>query len=366
MAEPGLVVSGVWKSFGAEPVLRGADLTVPRGSLTAVLGPSGCGKTTLLRVVAGFERLDAGTVTVGGRLVADPSRQLSPERRHIGFVPQEGALFPHLSVEANVAFGLRRGERRSGRVQEVLDLVGLGGLGSRMPHELSGGQQQRVAVARALAPRPALVLLDEPFSALDAELRGELRADVRAALAADGATGVLVTHDRTEALSTADVVAVLRNGRVVQAAPPAVLYRQPVDLGVARFVGDVVVLPGSTTVDGVWTALGHLPVSGPTAPPGTPVRVLLRPEQVRLGEEDGAVATVSSQVFTGADSRVTVRLTGPDGDREIVVRERSADRSPGAVVRVGVVGAARIYPVDGERTPASAGTRVGDGNCAAG
>jgi iron(III) transport system ATP-binding protein len=351
VAEPGLVVAGVVKSYGAEPVLCGADLTVPRGSLTAVLGPSGCGKTTLLRVVAGFERLDAGTVTVGGRLVAGPSGQLPPERRHIGIVPQEGALFPHLSVEENVAFGLRRGDRRGHRVREVLELVGLQGLGSRMPHELSGGQQQRVAVARALAPRPALVLLDEPFSALDASFRGELRADVRAALAADGATGVLVTHDRTEALSTADLVAVLRDGRVVQAGAPAVLYREPVDLGVARFVGDAVVLPGATTEEGVHTALGPLRVSGPTAPPGTAVRVLLRPEQIRLGETGDARGTVRSQVFSGADSRVTVLLTGPDGGREIDVRERSADRLPGAEVRVGVVGAARVFPVDGEEDP---------------
>ena len=366
MAEPGLVVEGVWKAYGAQQVLRGTDLDVPRGSLTAVLGPSGCGKTTLLRLVAGFERLDAGSVTVGGRVVAGAAGQLPPERRFVGIVPQEGALFPHLSVEANVAFGLGRGVRRGGRVQEVLELVGLTGLGDRMPHELSGGQQQRVAVARALAPRPALILLDEPFSALDAALRAELRADVRTALAADGATGVLVTHDRTEALSTADLVAVLREGRVVQAAAPAVLYREPADLGVAVFVGDVVVLPGSTTARGVDTAVGHLPVSGPIAAPGTAVRVLLRPEQVQLGEEGGPAATVVSQVFAGPDSRVTVRLAGPGGGWEITVRERSVDRSPGARVRLQVVGTARVFPADRPDSPLPAGAGVAGGDCAAG
>ena len=363
MAEPGLVVVGVMKSYGTEPVLRGMDLTVPRGSLTAVLGPSGCGKTTLLRLVAGFERLDAGSVTVGGRVVAGPAGQLPPERRHVGIVPQEGALFPHLSVRDNVAFGLGRGARRGERVQEVLELVGLTGLGGRMPHELSGGQQQRVAVARALAPRPALILLDEPFSALDAGLRAELRADVRTALAADGATAVLVTHDRTEALSTADLVAVLRHGKVVQAAAPAVLYREPADLGVAMFVGDVVVLPGSTTARGVDTVVGHLPVSGPTAAPCTAVRVVLRPEQVQLCEEGGPAATVVSQVFAGPDSRVTVHLAGAGGGWEIAVRERSVDRSPGASVRLQVVGTARVFPADRSDAPVAgaAGVAGGDG-----
>ncbi len=344
MAESGLVVAGATKSYGAEPVLRGTDLIVPRGSLTAVLGPSGCGKTTLLRLVAGFERLDAGTITVGGLEVAGPSGQLPPERRQVGIVPQEGALFPHLSVAENVAFGLGRGGRRSGRVQDVLELVGLAGLGGRMPHELSGGQQQRVAVARALAPRPALVLLDEPFSALDAALRADLRADVRRAVAADGATAVLVTHDRTEALSTADLVAVLRDGRVVQSAAPAVLYREPADLGVAVFVGEVVVLPGTATDRGVRTVLGHLPVAGPNGAAGTAVRVLLRPEQVRLGDAGDPEATVVGQVFTGPDSLVTVRVPGPDGGWDLTVRERSADRRPGDVVRVGVIGPARVYP----------------------
>lgn len=218
-----LHVQGLTKAYGpAAPVLRGLDLDVPGGALAAVLGPSGCGKTTLLRIVAGFLHADTGTVTVGGRELTGPAVHLPPERRRIGIVPQEGALFPHLSVARNVAFGLtglERAERRR-RTEDMLDLVGLAGYGDRMPHELSGGQQQRVALARALAPRPQLVLLDEPFNALDSALRAGVRTDVRAALRATGATAVLVTHDQQEALSTADLVAVVRQGRVAQCDTP--------------------------------------------------------------------------------------------------------------------------------------------------
>src|SRR4051812_7811614 len=210
-----LTVTAVTKSYGATPVLTGVDLHVPEGSFTALLGPSGCGKTTLLRLVAGFDDPDRGTVGVGGRRVAGAGRSVPARRRHIGFVPQEGGLFPHLSVAGNVTFGLPRRQRRdAGRVRELLDLVGLDpALATRAPHQLSGGQQQRVALARALAPQPSLVLLDEPFSSLDASLRDEARRAVAAALRAAGATAVLVTHDQAEALSTADQVAVLRGGR---------------------------------------------------------------------------------------------------------------------------------------------------------
>ncbi|NGO14747.1 ABC transporter ATP-binding protein, partial [Streptomyces sp. HC44] len=280
-----LRVQGLTKSYGpGAPVLQQLDLTVPAGAVAAVLGPSGCGKTTLLRIIAGFLRADAGTVRVGDRVLTGPGVHLPPERRSVGIVPQEGALFPHLSVARNVAFGLTgvdRGERRR-RTEEMLDLVGLAGYGDRMPHELSGGQQQRVALARALAPRPRLVLLDEPFNALDSALRAGVRADVRAALKATGATAVLVTHDQQEALSTADLVAVVRDGRVAQCATPQDLYRHPADPWVADFVGDAVLLPGTVDSDGtVATPLGAVPLSAPPADlrAGT---VLLRPEQLRL------------------------------------------------------------------------------------
>jgi len=330
-----LVVQALRKSFGPTEVLAGIDLTVPSGSLAAVLGPSGCGKTTLLRIVAGFERPDDGAVELAGRTVASRSVDLPPEKRRIGIVPQEGALFPHLSVDRNVGYGLRRGADR-GRVAEVLELVGLAGYGDRMPHELSGGQQQRVAVARALAPRPSLILLDEPFSSLDTGLRAEVRADVRAALSADGATAALVTHDQAQALSTADLVAVMRAGRMVQAASPRGLYLAPADLGVANFVGDTVLLDGTLSGRCAVTALGALAVRAPM-PAGSAVRVVVRPEQLVLtADGDGVSARVRDQVFFGHDALVHLELS--DG---AVVTARSLDAAwaqPGLDVRLAVRG----------------------------
>ncbi|GAB2445165.1 ABC transporter ATP-binding protein [Streptomyces incanus] len=344
-----LHVEGLTKSYGAgEPVLRSLGLTVPAGALAAVLGPSGCGKTTLLRIVAGFLRADAGTVRLGGRLLGGPGVHLPPERRRIGIVPQEGALFPHLSVARNVAFGLTgadRGERRR-RTGELLELVGLAGYGDRMPHELSGGQQQRVALARALAPRPQLVLLDEPFNALDSALRAGVRSDVRAALRDTGATALLVTHDQQEALSTADLVAVVRDGEVAQCDTPQDLYRRPVDPWVARFVGEAVLLPG--TVDGDGTALTPLGPVPLTAPPnglrtGT---VLLRPEQLRLTapDSDGAArGTITDVRYNGHDAMVTVAVKGHDTPVDIRTTGPVPVR-PGEETGVRVMGEAALHP----------------------
>ena len=242
-----VAVTGLHKAFGAHPVLTGVDLEVPAGSLTAILGPSGSGKTTLLRLMAGFERLDAGTIGIGDVLVDGPGVYVAPERRRIGYVPQEGNLFPHLTVAGNVGFGLTARERRGGKrvkVDAMLETVGLGGFGRRYPHQLSGGQQQRVALARALAIEPAVVLLDEPFASLDASLRAGLRADVQEIFHRAGTTAVLVTHDQDEALSTADWVAVLRDGKIAQCAPPDDLYRRPADAALASFVGDANLLEG--------------------------------------------------------------------------------------------------------------------------
>ncbi|MCX2180207.1 ABC transporter ATP-binding protein [Streptomyces sp. SKN60] len=344
-----LEVRQVVKAYGpGAPVLDGLDLTVPGGALAAVLGPSGCGKTTLLRVVAGFLKADAGTVTVAGRLLGGPGVHLPPERRRIGIVPQEGALFPHLSVARNVAFGLSGRDRaaKRTRVGEMLDLVGLPGYGERMPHELSGGQQQRVALARALAPEPHLVLLDEPFSALDSGLRGAVRAEVRAALRESGATGLLVTHDQQEALSTADLVAVLRDGRVAQCATPQELYHRPVDPWLASFVGDAVLVPGTADKNTATTALGRVPLAA--APAGLREGlVLLRPEQLELAEPDTAGAAAEGVVtevrFFGHDAMVTVRVDGLDQPVDI--------RTPGplrqeAGRRVGIrlTGEATLHP----------------------
>ncbi|MBB2913927.1 iron(III) transport system ATP-binding protein [Streptosporangium becharense] len=311
-----LVVTDVTKAFGATRVLRGASLTVEEGDLAAVLGPSGCGKTTLLRIVAGFESLDTGSVRIGDREVA----ALPPERRKVGIVPQEAALFPHLSVARNVGFGLPRGSAE--RVEECLELVGLEGMGHRMPHQISGGQQQRVALARALAPRPGVVLLDEPFSALDRSLRVSVRDEVRAVLKRAGATAVLVTHDQEEALSMADVVAVMREGRIVQEDAPASVYAEPFDLGVATFVGEAVVL-AATSEHGVASCeLGSLPqrangVSGRG-------RVALRPEQFVLREPgEGTAGLVRRVEFFGHDAAVTVVL-----DSETVIRARTRGDVP--------------------------------------
>ncbi|MDQ3762589.1 MAG: ABC transporter ATP-binding protein [Actinomycetota bacterium] len=339
-----LRVRGVWKGFATTTVLRGVDLTVPEGALAAVLGPSGCGKTTLLRIVAGFDTADAGEVVIGGRLVTGPGVAIPPERRRVGMVPQEGALFPHLSVAGNIGFGLPR-DRRSSRVAEMLDLVGLGGYGSRMPAELSGGQQQRVALARALAPGPALVLLDEPFSALDTGLRVALREDVRLALHITGATAVLVTHDQQEALSTADVVAVLQDGAIVQAGTPADLYSTPRNLHVATFIGEAVVLDAVlSSTDAADCALGMLPVRATETTPGSRGTVVLRPEQVLLGPPDrGVLARVARVVFYGHEA--LVRLALADGAVPVTARTSDGHRlHPDDEVGLTVSGPVSFFP----------------------
>ncbi|MGZ5401429.1 MAG: ABC transporter ATP-binding protein, partial [Nocardioides sp.] len=223
-------LAGVAYAFGDVRAVDGVDLVVPEGSFTAVLGPSGCGKTTLLRLVAGFLTPQSGTIRFDDRMIVGEGRSLPPQQRRVGYVPQEGALFPHLDVAANIGFGLPRSQRRRERITEMLDLIELSAdYADRSPHELSGGQQQRVALARALAPEPSVVLLDEPFSSLDASLRTSTGRAVAHALAATGTTAVLVTHDQDEALSLADQVAVMRHGRVIQIDAPRDLYRAPVD-----------------------------------------------------------------------------------------------------------------------------------------
>ncbi|MEV6399778.1 ABC transporter ATP-binding protein [Streptomyces sp. NPDC051907] len=349
MAE--LRIAGVHKDYGPVRALTGVDLTVRSGALVAVLGPSGSGKTTLLRCIAGFEALDAGEIRVDGSRVATPDASVPPERRRIAVVPQEGALFPHLSVLGNVAYGLDRAARRAGRAAAVLDLVGLAGFQDRMPHHLSGGQQQRVAVARALAPRPPVVLLDEPFNALDAALRAELRQDVWQALRADGATAVLVTHDQAEALSIADEVAVMRDGRIVQSGPPELLYGTPADPWVAGFVGDAVWLPAVMDGDRARTPLGALPVT-PSAPAdgddqNAPQRVLLRPEQIALvppGAPDAVLATVVRRDFYGHDAVLGLRLADGTAVAARIFDPASVPPSVGDQVALRVRGAARVFP----------------------
>jgi iron(III) transport system ATP-binding protein len=345
-----LSVAALSKSFGSTSVLGGLDLEVPAGSLTAVLGPSGCGKTTLLRLIAGFERAGGGSIRLGERVLCDERTHVAPEKRGVGFVPQEGALFPHLDVAANVGFGLPRAERRrGGRVGQMLDLVGLQGLAKRLPHQLSGGQQQRVALARALAPGPSLVLLDEPFAALDAGLRAQVRAEVRSALGRAGATALLVTHDQEEALSLADLVAVMRGGQIIQAADPQTLYRDPVDEEVARFLGEAVLLAGELEQGFAETPLGRVAVRGAGALRETgPVTVMLRPEQILCQptstEGAGAHGRVLSTEFYGHDATARIALGGSAGTE--VVARAVGHQLPGVgeEVEIEVEGAAVAYP----------------------
>jgi iron(III) transport system ATP-binding protein len=299
-----VTVTSVDKSFGDAPVLRGVDLVVPAGRLVALLGPSGCGKTTLLRAIAGLERPDAGQIRVGARVLSGPGAFTPPERRRIGMVFQEAALFPHLSVGRNVAYGLpRRDPRRAARVEAALALVGLSGLADRAPATLSGGQAQRVALARALAPEPSVILLDEPFSGLDAPLRAELRLEVRRVLAETGATGIFVTHDQEEAFVVGDEVAVMRDGRILQQGDAATLYELPATREVAEFIGDANLVDGVGDGDVAHTPLGAVPLHDPAE---GPVRVMIRPE--RLLAEPGGAATVEEVEYFGHDAVYRVRL----------------------------------------------------------
>jgi iron(III) transport system ATP-binding protein len=346
----GLTVTDLHAHHGSNQVLRGVDLTVQDGQLACVLGPSGCGKSTLLRIVAGFHPATTGTVTVGDRLLDDGRRRERAEKRRIGFVPQDGALFPHLTAAANIGFGLPRTERAT-RVPELLGLVGLAGLGDRHPHQLSGGQQQRVALARALAPRPDLLLLDEPFSALDAALRVELRTEVATALRTAGATAILVTHDVDEALAFADVIAVMRDGRIAQSGTPDDLFHRPVDAHVARALGEANLVPALFADGQADTCFGPLTLTVTTAAAAETGQVLLRPRQLRLLEEgasqDGLPATVAATQFRGHDHRVALAPTAAGGRPQHLIAYTDTPPPPvGSDVRVVVSGPAHALPAD--------------------
>lgn len=309
-----LKISGVHKAFGDRVVINGIDLDVHQGEFVALLGPSGSGKTTMLRLIAGFEDADAGEIRLANRIVVHNAISVPPERRKIGMVFQDYALFPHLSVRDNVAFGLPRGRTRNDRVREVLERVGLGPWIDQMPHFLSGGQQQRVALARALAPNPSIVMLDEPFSNLDPALRHQVRADVRQILQEAGVTAILVTHDQEEALSIADRIAVMFNGRIAQFATPQDVYDRPVTREVAAFIGDAQFLPGTADGTLVETELGMLDA---TMPAEGRVDILIRPEMVALmpstDGSTGVSGTVLSCTFFGRDQHVHIMLTSGTG-----------------------------------------------------
>jgi iron(III) transport system ATP-binding protein len=311
-----IVLEGVSKSFGATRAVREVSLEVEHGELMAVLGPSGCGKTTLLRLIAGFEAPDGGSVAVGDETVAGPGTLVPPEKRRVGMVFQDYALFPHLTVEANIAFGLSRRPRdeREALTRGTLELVGLQHKTRRYPHELSGGERQRVALARALAPEPEVVLLDEPFSSLDATLRADLRREVELILRDAEATALLVTHDQEEALSLADRLAVMREGRIVQVGAPEEVYGRPASRWAAQFVGEVNVLAGVAREGGVETELGRFDLRAPAT--GT-VHVAVRPEQLELTARHDGNAEVVSREFRGHD--VLYRLRH-EGGRTVLVQ----------------------------------------------
>ena len=333
-------MDAVGVALGGSPVLRSASISAEPGRTLAILGPSGCGKTTLLRVLAGLQRVDSGRVVLGGKLMSGPATSkngtkngtrgagvsgngtsgpvvhVAADKRGVGMVFQDWSLFPHLTVDANVAFGLPRSERprsrvlprpASARVRDLLDLVGISELADRLPGSLSGGQQQRVALARALAPQPSVLLLDEPFSSLDTTLRVEVRAEVAALLRDLAVTCVFVTHDQDEAFVLGDEVAVMRDGAVIQQAAPAVLYERPADRWLAGFVGEADTVPGRAEGDTAHTALGPMRLRSPAV--GT-VDVLVRPEELALTE--GTSGTVDHIEFFGHDTLYYIRGAGGD------------------------------------------------------
>jgi iron(III) transport system ATP-binding protein len=305
-----LSLSGITRRYGNVVALDRVDLDVAPGGLTAVVGASGSGKTTMLRLIAGFEPPDAGRIALGDQVLANGHDYVPAHRRGIGLVAQEGALFPHLSAGANIAFGMDGGDQAR-RVEELLIAVELDpALAQRMPHELSGGQQQRIALARALARRPRLMLFDEPFSALDAGLRANMREMVKARLATEGITGILVTHDQQEALSFADQLVVLEAGRIVQSGDPRELYLQPRTEGLARFLGDAVIVDAEVGGGEAMTPFGRLKV-GRLAGTGR-IRIMLRPEQIRLVPwvEGQPAAEILASSFEGPVTVVTFRADG--------------------------------------------------------
>ena len=356
-----LELSGVVKNYGRVAALAGVDLTVESSSRTAIVGPSGCGKTTLLRLIAGFEAPDRGRIALDGRVLANGGAAVPAHRRGIGVVAQDGALFPHLTIADNIGFGMARGQdKRMERIVELAYIVGLDkAVLKRRPHELSGGQQQRVALARAMAMKPRLMLLDEPFSALDTGLRASMRKAVAELLEEAGITTILVTHDQAEALSFASQVAVMRDGLFSQVGTPRELYFQPKDRMVAEFLGDAIIVPARIADGFAISPLGRIAVD--TAERRDVARIMLRPEQVLLkrtsregmsGTPDMLFGEVTGSEFAGSICTIAVRLLNsfdpPDaaaiGNTPLILRKTGMDAPAiGEIVRLTVTGKAHVF-----------------------
>ncbi len=304
-------------AYGKVEVVKGVSFSLKPGEIGCLLGPSGCGKTTLLRAIAGFEPVQAGNITLHGQRVSAPGFQVPPESRRVGMVFQDFALFPHLTIGDNIAFGLRDlpAQERKLRVDELLQLVDMDGLRDSYPHQISGGQQQRVALIRAIAPRPDLLLLDEPFSSLDVELREQLAREVREVLKQDGITAILVTHDQMEAFAMADVIGVMNQGRLAQWDSAYNLYHEPENRFVADFIGQGVFLQGSVMGENLsQTPFGviHGITHGDCCDEGQAVQILLRPDDVVHDDDSEMQAEVVAKAFRGAEYLYTLRL--PTGE----------------------------------------------------
>lgn len=336
MTELVIEARAVTKRYGETVALDECDLRVPAGAVVTLLGPSGTGKSTMLRVLAGFDRPDSGHIDIRGRTMVGPGIFVPPEQRRVGVVLQDYALFPHMAVRANVGYGLPKDRDRDRRIDEILDVVGLTGLGGRFPHELSGGQQQRVALARALAPSPDVVILDEPFSNLDDTLRSRVRAEIISIIREAGTTALFITHDQEEALSISDFVAVMSRGRIIQMAEPHELYWEPADAWVGSFVGDANFVRGLGKAGSVESVIGAFREEAEGE-----VWLMVRPEQVRLQVDPSGVARVTGREFFGHDQLVTVAF-----DDGTLMRSRMGPGdqfSPGDRVRVDV-DAVTVFP----------------------
>jgi iron(III) transport system ATP-binding protein len=337
-----LALSGISKSFGSQVVLEGLSLEVANGEFVAVLGSSGSGKTTLLRLIAGFDDPDTGEISIAGKTVAAKNVFVPAEARKVGYVPQDAALFPHLSVAENIAFGLRGLSKvaRTDRVRQLLKLVSMEEFETQSSTSLSGGQKHRIALARALAPEPELVLLDEPFAALDAELRSRIRDEIKDVLDKVSSTTILVTHDQEEALSIADRVALLRDGNFAQIGNPREIYSEPVDLGVATFLGDSVIVDGVVHLDKVNTSLGQLTLLN-SAKEGSTGKVAIRPENFYLQPDLKGDSIVVGRQFFGHDAVVEVKTP-----KQLIRARSSGPFAPevGMKVTVWVRGAVNFYP----------------------